>query len=247
MIFLITFAENNLLPMAKYIRTLTVFYDTGISYKEIPLFRGAVLKSLGEKANVLYHNHTGEDTFRYSYPLIQYKRLNGKAAITCVEEGADIIGQFMSEAPDVITIGQKELKCEVARVIPARILVQTWNKPFNYHLNRWLPLNSKNYQLYQANDDENERKSMLENILKGNLLSILKGLSIHLEDELLVRITQLSEPYIIYNKGIGLMAFNADFTSNLSIPNNLGIGKNASIGCGIVHQEKSNKTEIKES
>ena len=45
--------------MSKYIRTLTVFYNTEISYKEITLFRGAVLKSLGDKANVLYHNHTG--------------------------------------------------------------------------------------------------------------------------------------------------------------------------------------------
>lgn len=233
--------------MANYIRSLTVFYDTVISYKEIPLFRGAVLHCLGDKANVLFHNHIGEGNFRYSYPLIQYKRLNGKAAITCVEEGADLIGQFMAETPDAIMVGQKELKCEVARVIPAKILVQTWSKPFNYHLNRWLPLNTKNYHLYQATEDENERKTMLENILKGNLLSMLKGLGIHLEDELLVRITQLSEPYIIYNKGIGLMAFNADFTCNLSIPNNLGIGKNASIGCGIVHQEKPQKTETKES
>ena len=233
--------------MAKYIRTLTIYYDTDISYKEIPLFRGAVLKSLGDKANVLYHNHTGEDTFRYSYPLIQYKRLNGKAAITCVEEGADVIGQFMSEAPGTIMVGQKELKCEVARVLPAKILVQTWSRPFNYHLNRWLPLNAKNYLLYKSTEDENERKVMLENILKGNLLSMLKGLGIHLEDELLVRITQLSEPYILYNKGIGMMAFNADFISNLSIPNNLGIGKNASIGCGILHQKKLQETETNES
>lgn len=57
--------------MSKYILTLTVFYDTEISYKEIPLFRGAVLKSLGDKANVLYHNHTGEETFRYSSPNSQ--------------------------------------------------------------------------------------------------------------------------------------------------------------------------------
>lgn len=232
--------------MAKYIRTLTVFFDTKINYIEIPLFRGAVLKSLGDKANVLYHNHTGEETFRYSYPLIQYKRLNGKAAITCAEEGADIIGQFMSEAPETIMVGEKELKCEVTRVLPTKILVQTWSRSFNYHLNRWLPLNAKNYLLYKSTEDENERKAMLENILKGNLLSMLKGLGIHLDDELLVRITQLSDSYIIYNKGIGLMAFNADFTSNLSIPNNLGIGKNASIGCGIVHQEKPNKPVIKE-
>ena len=232
--------------MAKYIRTLTIFYETEISSREIPLFRGAVLKSLGNKANVLYHNHTGEDTFRYSYPLIQYKRLNGRAAITCVEEGADIIGQFMSETPESLMVGEKELKCEVARVLPAKILVQTWSRPFNYHLNRWIPLNSKNYLLYKSTEDENERKAMLEKILKGNLLSMLKGLGIHLEDELLVKITQLSEPYIIYNKGIGLLAFNTDFISNLTIPNNLGIGKNASIGCGIVHQEKPHKTETKE-
>lgn len=233
--------------MTKYIRTLTVFYDTDISYKEIPLFRGAVLKSIGNQANVLFHNHTGKENYRYSYPLIQYKRLNGKAAISCVEEGADIIGQFMSETPDTIMVGEKDLKCEVAKVLPARIMVQTWNKPFKYHLNRWLPLNSHNYQLYQATDDVNEKKAMLENILTGNLLSMLKGLNIHLEDELLVRITQLSDSYIIYNKGVGLMAFNADFISNLSIPDNLGIGKNASIGCGIVHQDKTKKKEPKDS
>lgn len=233
--------------MSKYIRTLTIFYDTEIGYKEIPLFRGAVLKSLADKANVLYHNHTGDTTYRYSYPLIQYKRLNGKAAITCVEEGVDIIGQLLSEFPDTIMVGEKELKCEVARIQPARILVQTWDVPFNYHMNRWLPLNSKNYFLYTSTEDENERKTLLENILKGNLLSMLKGFGIHLEEELLVRITQLSDSYIIYNKGIGLMAFNVDFTSNLSIPNGLGIGKNASIGCGIVHQVKLHKTESNES
>ena len=231
--------------MGKNIRTLTVFYDTEISYTEIPLFRGAVLKCLGDKADVLYHNHTGEDSFRYSYPLIQYKRLNGKAAIVCVEKGADFIGQFISESPHTILVGDKELKCTVNRVFPVRIMVQTWNRPFKYHLNRWLPLNSKNYLLYQAIEDENERIPFLENILKGNLLSMLKGLDIHLEDELLVRITNLSESFLIYNKGLRLMAFNADFICNLSIPNNVGIGKNASIGCGIVYQEKSHK-ELKE-
>ena len=55
--------------MAKYIRTLTVYYDANISSKEIPYFRGAVLKSMGGKANILYHNHIDTGSFRYSYPL----------------------------------------------------------------------------------------------------------------------------------------------------------------------------------
>jgi len=232
--------------MSKYIRTITVFFDTEISYNEIPLFRGAVLKSLGDKADILYHNHTGENSFRYSYPLIQYKRLNGKAAITCVEDGVDIIGQFLSEAPDTIIIGEKKVKCEVAHVLPARILVQTWSESFKYHLSRWLPFNTKNYHVFRTIEDESGRRAMLENILKGNLLSMLKGLNIHLEDELLARITQLGNPYIIYNKGIGMMAFNVDFISNLSIPNHLGIGKNSSIGCGIIHQDNFKKTKKNE-
>ena len=61
--------------MAKNIRTLTVIFDTEIRYKEIPLFRGAVINSMGDKANLLYHNHTGDDTLRYYYPLIQYNCL----------------------------------------------------------------------------------------------------------------------------------------------------------------------------
>ena len=130
--------------MAKYIRTLTVTFDTDISYKEIPLFRGAVLKSMGDKANLLYHNHTGAETFRYSYPLIQYKRLGGKASIVCIEEGADAIGQFLSEMTDSIMIGEREVKCNTDRLMPSKLLVQTWQSSFSYQVFRWLPLNKEN-------------------------------------------------------------------------------------------------------
>lgn len=231
----------------RYLRTLTVMTDAEIHQNEIPLFRGAVIHSLGEYPNVYFHNHIAEDKYRYAYPLIQYKRLGGKAAIVCVEEGVDLIGQFLTEVNGVLTIGNRQVACNTSRIQPAKILVQTWEETFKYHISRWLPLNSKNYQLYQNIDGMVEKITFLENILKANLLSMLKGLNIHLEKELMVKITELSEPYLLQNKGIKMMAFNADFKCNLSIPNNIGIGKNASIGCGTVHQEKSPKTETKES
>lgn len=229
--------------MAKYIRTLTVFYNTEISYKEIPLFRGAVLKSLGDKANVLYHNHTDENSFRYSYPLIQYKRLNGKAAITCIEEGADIIGQFLSEGMNSLLLGDRIVESRILRVVPSRMAVQLWKTSFTYDLKRWLPLNGKNYHLYQLAENDQEKKELLEKVLRGNLLSMLKGLNIFVEEELTVRIVFLDKPHIIYNKGIALMSFNIKFESNLSIPNNIGIGKNASIGYGVIHQEQKDKNQ----
>lgn len=229
--------------MGKYIRTLTVYTDGDIHHNEIPLFRGAVISSLGERANLFFHNHLDDDKFRYSYPLIQYKRLGGKAAIVCIEDGVNLIGQYLTEASGTLNIGNRQVCCDIRRVQPARILVQTWEEAFCYHISRWLPLNSKNYRQYQALEGVVERVSFLENILKANLLSMLKGLNIHLEQELILRITELSEPFLLSNKGIKLMAFNVDFKCNLSIPNNLGIGKNASIGYGTVHLVKEDHIE----
>ena len=233
--------------MGKYIRSLTVFYDTEIRDTEIPLFRGAVLRSLGEQANVLYHNHTGESTFRYSYPLIQYKRLNGKAAIVCVEEGADIIGQFLTQMPESVKLGDREKKLDISKAVPARIMVQTWQTAFRYHISRWLPLNARNYLRYQSSEGLVDRVALLEDILKGNILSMLKGLGVHMEDEIKLKITNLSDSFLIYNKGVALMAFNADFTCNLSIPNFVGLGKNASIGCGVVWKDREKKSEKNEA
>ena len=227
----------------KYIRTLTVITDGDIHHNEIPLFRGAVIKSLGEHPNIYFHNHLSDDKFRYAYPFIQYKRIGGKAAIVCVEDAVDLIGQFLTEVNGVLTIGERQITCQTSRIQPARILVQTWEDTFKYHISRWLPLNSKNYQAYQNIDGMVERITFLENILKANLLSMLKGLSIHLEKELILKISELSEPYLLTNKGVKMMAFNAEFKCNLSIPNNLGIGKNASIGCGTVHQLRKEHTE----
>ena len=229
--------------MKKEIRTLTVFYDTEINSKEIPLFRGAVLKSLGDKANVLYHNHTGESSFRYSYPLIQYKRLGGKAAIVCIEEGADVIGQFLSEGMSSFILGERIVECAIMKVVPAKITVQLWKTSFSYRVKRWLPLNERNYHLYQLTDNDEGKKVILQKVLKGNLLSMLKGLHIFVEEKVTAKIVSINRSYIIYNKGIALMSFDITFESNLSIPNNIGIGKNASIGYGVVHQEKTDKNQ----
>lgn len=227
----------------KYIRTLTVITDGVIRQNEIPLFRGAVIKCLGEYPNIYFHNHLADDKFRYSYPLIQYKRIGGKAAIVCVEEAVDLIGQFLTEVKGLLTIGERQITCQTNCIMPARILVQTWEDTFKYHIRRWLPLNSKNYQFYQNIEGVAERVTFLENILKANLLSMLKGLDIHLEKELVLKITELSDSYLLTNKGIKMMAFNADFKCNLSIPNYLGVGKNASIGYGTVHQLRKEHLE----
>ena len=220
--------------MTKFIRTLTVFYNTEISDKEIPLFRGAVLKILGDKANILFHNHTGEDTFRYSYPLVQYKRLNGKATITCIEEGVDLVGQILSELYGPLTIGQREAICQVAEVKASKTPVDIDDSMSAYQLFHWLPLNSSNYALYQNTDELVEKIKILERVLTGNILSFLKGVDIHVDEHLRLGITEILKQQVASYKQVKLMSFNLKFKANITLPSFIGIGKNASIGNGII-------------
>lgn len=226
-----------------YTKILTVIFDGEISPFEIHLFRGAVIGSMGEEANTLYHNHTGEDGFRYSYPLIQYKRIKGKAAIVCVEEGAEKIGQFLSEEKHVYNLGNRETTMSVDCIQPRQMLIQVWQHEFRYRINRWLALNSENYKRYMATDSIVERVQLLERILKGNILSMCKGLNIMLDKEVVVKIGNMSEPYMVRNKETKLMAFDIEFASNVSLPNYIGLGKNASIGYGVV-EEITQKNKI---
>lgn len=225
---------------AKHIKVLTLRFNTDIAAWEIPLFRGAVLNAIGSDVDILYHNHAADNGYRYSYPLIQYKRLGGKAAIVCVEEGVDSIGQFLMAQQPVIVLGERAAKLEMASVRPQNVLMQTWQSTFDYRLQHWLPLNSENYRRYQELESLTERIALLESILKGNLLSMCKGLGIYLSEELRVSITRLSDPHLVKVKGIRVMSFDVDFRSNLSLPDGLGIGKNASLGYGMV-TNKSNK------
>lgn len=218
----------------KYIRTLTVTFDTEIGFKEIPLFRGAVLKSLGDKVDLLYHNHSSDHTFRYSYPLVQYKCLHGKAAIVCIEEGVDLIGQILSELYGTINIGKRKTEYKVDAVHSSKAPVQIENELSVYQLRNWLPLNSQNYQQYQNTEELVEKIKILERVLTGNILSFLKGIGIHLEEQLIVHITDIISQKAVSYKNIKLMAFDIRFKTNISLPSYIGIGKNASVGCGLL-------------
>lgn len=228
--------------MQNHIRVLTITFDKEISSYEVPLFRGAVISTIGKEADVLYHNHT-DVGYRNSYPLIQYKRIGRKPTIVCINEGADIIGQYMQMFTGKLLIGDKTIETSIQSIIPQRVLTQIWQSEFKYRIFRWLPLNSKNYARYNATESYIERVVILQEILKGNILSMLKGLGIYLESELKVEINYLSDSFTVINKGIKMLSLNADFTTNVSLPNNIGLGKNVSFGFGRI-REITSPTDI---
>lgn len=214
-------------------------FQNEILHNEIELFRGAILNQLPESL-ILFHNHEGEG-FRYSYPLIQYKRLHGKAFLVSLSDGTEAIGNLFSESDFHFRLGQRELKMEIASVWTKQVLVQVWNTDFTYRLSSWLPLNEKNYQEYLSLEGVAERILFLEKKLVGNILSFTKGIGLFVEQQIRCKILHVDAEYGILYKGVKMKAFNATFKTNISLPEYIGLGKGVSIGNGTLFHVKKQR------
>jgi hypothetical protein len=221
--------------MLDRLSVLNIRFSNALNYSEIPKFRGAVAAAL-KSNNVLFHNHLDDSgALRYAYPLIQYKRINGKAAIVCVGQGTDSIGEFFANMGKPLSIGAKEMTLTVESVKAEMATVAVYEESYcSYSLRKWLPLNSSNYVKYQSIEGLKERFTLLEGILTGNILSFAKGLNISFERQITCSITALKEMPSIRYKGVGFAAFDVRFKSNVRLPDFIGLGKGVSHGLGTV-------------
>ncbi len=221
-------------------RILVLNFKTPIAQNEISLFRGAINHILEADTNVLFHNHEGE-TFRYAYPLIQYKRIQRNAALVCINEGTEVVGLLLNKGIINCELGNRSVEMEIDSVKANQFLLQSWDSNFSYYLRKWLPLNQENYVEYQKLDGIAEKCQFLERILIGNILSMGKGLGIHFDKEISAKITNIESTTTLRYKNIKLMGFDVEFKSNVSLPDYIGLGKGASTGFGMVARKRDKK------
>lgn len=216
----------------KEIRTCTIRFANPMSDREIPLFRGAVINSIPED-NVLFHNHLNEK-YRYSYPLIQYKLLENRAAIVCVEEGCDAVSRFLNNFSSEIRLGRETVRLVLDSSAESAIQAGIDTDMHDYRLQRWLPLNEKNYGQWLSTGSLTGRTELLERILTGNILSFGKGTGVQFQDEIKCILTDIHKQYYATYKEVRLMAFDISFKANVILPKEIGLGKGAGTGHGIL-------------
>jgi hypothetical protein len=222
----------------KNTKIMLIRFENIIQQQEIEFFRGAVIHSL-PSSDTLFHNHL-QNGFRFSYPLIQYKRIASKAAILCFNEGTESIGSLLANHHHEIKIGDRIEMLQISKVSAFDYQIQLWEPMFRYHIRKWLPLNQENFEEYSRLESMAEKCLFLENILTGNILSFAKGLRIFFDKQVVCKILQLENSTLTTYKGVKMNRFDAVFSCNVSIPDFAGLGKGVSIGYGMVTKYKNN-------
>ena len=220
----------------KKIRFLDISFENDVQAWELPTFRGAVVAMVG-RDHVLFHNHQNNN-FRYSYPLIQYKQINKKPHLICIDEGVDDVHHFFEKKQEGIFLGERPYELKVASINLNQFTLQVWDKSFHYRLYNWLPLNQDNYALYHQLTDAQEQLNLLQKTLTGNIISLAKGIGWEVDRPVIVQIKEIQKVNMIKVKGVVREAFTITFRCNVFLPNHISLGKNASLGFGVFTEQK---------
>lgn len=224
----------------KQVETLILQFNTKLKQREISLFRGAVIAKLA-KNNILYHNHI-DDGFRYNYPLVQYKILDGKTSIVYVGiEGANAASDFMSANDLNLQIGTQLKIFQFLNIKTDKINLGIAESSNTYFIKHWLPFNAKNFTSYKKSKSIVDTAQLLEKILLGNILSFLKSQLVFVEEKIQVNITDIIKVNNIKFKDIHLLCMDVLFCCNVFLPSYIGLGKHSSIGYGTLFRKNDIK------
>ncbi len=224
----------------KKIRFLKVQFDAEIEGWEIPAFRGSVIQKAGEQ-HITFHNHINDQEVIYRYPVIQYKRIGRNPALICVDFGVDEVHHFFNNRNLDIEISGRKLSLNVKYLQMNQFTLQVWEKSFSMRLTQWLALNQENYAKYRATTDAFVHLTLLEGILKANIISFAKGIGWDVDKDIRLRIDTIEKSRLVTYKEQKLMAFDVTFRTNVFLPDYLGLGKGVSHGFGTVRQVRTEK------
>lgn len=211
----------------------TIKFEGKLRQGEEQLFRGALLHLIGDNTSLLLHNHVGNG-LRYSYPLVQYKVLDGCAAVVGIADGADDVMRLPKHCQ--LLIGEQPREYQLTNINIQPYTPVVGNEPKMYAVTRYIPLNTSNMEEFDSLPALTDRVCLLENIINANILAFFKGIGYHCDDEIHTAISSIERKYDLYYKRVKFYAFDLKVITNATLPDGIGLGKSPSVGFGVVRR-----------
>ncbi len=219
------------------IPTLSLTFDHQIKSHQINRWRGA-FNEMAQRSDDLFHNHIGDKTYHYRYPLIQYRCQDGQAGLVAINEGVNAVQRLLSEKDWSIRWNGRHKTLKVVEVVPEDHYLTMTDQPYHYRIHQWLPFNKENYQLWLAAPNYMERIKILEKILVGHLLGFAEAMEWRLPQRLEADIQLVHNMGKVLHHKNNLIGFDLTYSCNIDLPPHIGIGKGVSHGFGWQRQIK---------
>jgi hypothetical protein len=183
----------------------------------------------------LLHNHFKDGSLVFKYPLVQYKVVDNIPILLGLNEGAELLTSLFLQIR-TLKIENKDYIINYKNIENKKCDTGVKNDLFRYKfVTLWMGLNQKNFPPYRTLRKENDTvaiNEMFKSILKGNILSYFKSIN-YTETERINVLPELKEKKTKF-KGIEMVAFEGEFTTNVSLPDLIGLGKSVSRGFGAI-------------
>ena len=223
--------------------TTITFPEIALRVRDAHKLRG-YFGRLFQEHSPLLHNHFEEGDgsgpkFRYAYPLVQYKVLNKTPTLLGLGDGAELLVQLF------LKIKELQIDEEIYPVLSKHIQHQkiTIGLSDDLHTYRyetlWLGLNQKNYKAYNLAEPI-EKSSILKNTAIANILTFVEAFGLKFdrnqpEQRVMLKLTP-TEPVITKFKNVEFLGFGGNFTTNVLLPDDVGLGKQAARGFGTIRR-----------
>ena len=248
--------------MTKPIPLTTITFDLPIIPHALRKLRGAVIedvmkhKAIFDAAGVptyVFHNHKeqvpavagtddlGEEPVmeaesRYmDYPLVQYKIRQRKAEIIGIGVGAQALQLWLSLAGESLTAGGQVVALSIRRHSHEQWTPRLGAQENTYRLNKWLPFNPKNFDLWRNTPRLADKAELLDKLLFGHVMHMKEGLGFEIDRKALELYVSTIDMMTFKDCfGIKKQALDVTFRTNLNLPEEIGLGQGVSIGFGKV-------------
>jgi len=212
----------------------TIRFDNEMQAHQTQCLRGAINELLKQE-DMMFHNHT-ENGLSYAYPLIQYKTIEGKAAIIGISDAADHLKQLAKKQTFDVKIGQQQTLLSIDKTEEIFYEPSISDEPKFYLIRRYIPLTDTTYERYRHTLALTDRICMIENAMIGNILSFFKRIGYRCEERIDCAIVNIEHTSWETYKRVKFKCFDLRFVSNVNLPEQIGLGKSTSVGFGTIQR-----------
>lgn len=212
------------------LQTATIkFPEIALKTRDAHKLRGFFGNLFKEKSELL-HNHFADGSFRYKYPLVQYKVITKIPYLIGIQEGAKLLVELFLKIK-FLNIEGKEYQINSKNITTKITEIGDFSKLHEYKFETlWMGLNQNNFKIYK--NENTNKEAFLNKMLQNNILSFYKGIGFHVNEKIMTKGNFTERQTMFKNKKI--LAFNGSFVTNAILPEFVGIGKSPSRGFGTV-------------